>query len=355
MKIVTIEGELNYLSGVYKKNSEEEHLVKLARDKCLQYINLCTRRYLESVPQMNLLRKFFENYTAREYWFGENGFRLECIIGESANCMGKIQGLEPPIRPDSIQSISLQKGAYILSSNRYSIPPEMGGPQLGTPLNEEAFHHADSLQDASKLQIGHLCAVRNEQNPTLYFDKVVPRHLIDDRHFIDDDDQDLFYQTQDGAVEVGDWVAAPRTDDKITYGIMKSDNKVKVRSGGEKELQYSDDKRYGVFKLKPSATFLYACVQSITDDAITLQIGSYQSSIISIPKENSGTNIKTLPLSSGGPYLKPDKSWLLSWLPKLIRESNGSVLISKDHCKFVQFEVHTWQSVDKYVGTFSVQ
>ena len=344
VKIVTIEGELNYLNGVYKKNSEEEHLVKLARDKCLQHINRCT----DTHKQMSLLAKFFTEDNTREYWFGDNGYRLERITGENASCIGNIGDTDLPIRPDGVHSIELEKGTYILSSNNYSIPPGMG-PQLGTPLNEEDLRNTNFLQDSSTLQVGHMCAVLNGLNPKLNnykLDTEVPHELIDF--------QQIYYQRQEGVVD--DWVAVPRSDDTIKYGQMTSNKEVTVdRFGSTKSLKNSDDRQFGVYKLKPSATFSYACVQSITKDAITLRISSssYQSSIY-IAKENFGTNIKTLPLSSGGPYLKPDKSWLLSWLPRLIKESNENVLISNSNSKWVINDEINWQSVDKYGGTFSV-
>lgn len=318
VKTVTIQGEYDKLSGVYKHNQKEKDLVNRARKICLQHINeYLTQAGTESVHQdtTRTLAKFFEKDDTREIWFGDNGFRLE-RINTPTSIIGEVLDTRLPIDPKNVHTKVLQAGAYILSNNnRYCVPEGKGTSlQLGTPILEADLQ---DLQDVNELQVGHLCAVRNGRNPILNgytYGATVPVVLQDQTYGI--------LHTVDGiTVKIGDWVAVI-INTEVKYGKIYDETRVRISNTCVKTM-----KTCGVYPLLPSDTFSYALVLSKNANEITLSIDQkrpktpFNSYIMKIRNdEQVCQDIKTTS-SCSAPYLVQNTSWLCSWLPTLIKES----------------------------------
>ena len=360
--MVNVSGDIVLSNVMFEPNTDEETLVKQAREICLNYIKqTLTKEDGVGVKQDSsgdhLTKFFIEN---RQYWFGHDGsghkYRLERIITPTAFIIGKVAETTPPIEPTEVHSIELHQGAYILSSNtNYYIPPEMNARQLGSPIlkNEQL----SDLTNVNVLQVGHLCAVRNGRNPILNgyeCGKDVPLELQDKRNGI-------LREVDGDKVGIGDWVAAIRNSEgsEVKYGRINDSQTVDI--GGHQGGRIVS--RRGVYPLLPSDTFSYALVlsinfvSSINDTIITLSIhpnSEEYEGLYTIIKygQTALKDIKMLS-SCSGPYLESDKDWLCSWFPTLIKD-HGTELVQYSR-SYIKNDSTNYRSVKTYIGTFSVE
>ena len=359
--MVNVSGDIVLSNVMFEPNTDEETLVKHAREICFNYIkHTLTQEDGVGVKQDSSgdhLTKFFIENGNRKYWFGHDGsghkYRLERIIKPTAFIIGEVDETTPPIEPTEVHSIELHEGAYILSSNtNYYIPPEMNDRQLGSPiLQNEQLSDPTNVND---LQVGHLCAVRNGRNLNgCDYGKDVPVELQDKK--------DGILLTVDGdKVGIGDWVAAIRnsTGSTVQYGRIYDKYHVQV---GVRELRKVN--RRGVYPLLPSDTFSYALVLSINETTITLSINPNNAKnpteLYTIIKNRQTDewlrDIKMLS-SGSGPYLESDKNWLCSWLPTLIKDT-GTELVRYSRSQFTDDNCDgiDYRSVNNFKGTFSVE